>query len=461
VTDERVIEISSGNTGNVPLANVVVTDDMLGPIAGPVTGDANNNGLLDLTETWFYIATTTAGAGQQTNLGTVIAQDAGTTVTDENPANYFGDIPGITFVKLVNGQDADIPTGPHVAAGSTVIFTYMVANTGNVPLGVSLIDDKLGPITSFMGDANGDSLLDLTETWTYTQTATALAGQQTNTGIVTGVDANTFQTVTVSNVANYFGDAPAINIVKFVNGEDADSPTGPHVAADSTLTFTYVVVNTGNVPLANVAVTDDMLGLITSFTGDTDNNGLLDLTETWTYTQTATALAGQQTNLGTVTAEDANNPPGTTVTDDNPANYFGEGLVDLRVTKDDGMTAVVPGMPVTYTIVVANNGPSTVSSVILVDEIPLDALLEPAFGPPSAGSYDPVSGLWSGLSLASGQSVSITLSGTIEPIAIGELTNTVVVLPPAGVTDPNLTDNTFIDTDFLPFNPGATWDIIA
>jgi hypothetical protein len=110
----------------VPLANVVVTDDMLGPIAGPVTGDANNNGLLDLTETWFYIATTTAGAGQQTNLGTVIAQDAGTTVTDENPANYFGDIPGITFVKLVNGQDADIPTGPHVAAGSTVIFTYMV-----------------------------------------------------------------------------------------------------------------------------------------------------------------------------------------------------------------------------------------------------------------------------------------------------------------------------------------------
>jgi hypothetical protein len=126
VTDERVIEISSGNTGNVPLANVVVTDDMLGPIAGPVTGDANNNGLLDLTETWFYIATTTAGAGQQTNLGTVIAQDAGTTVTDENPANYFGDIPGITFVKLVNGQDADIPTGPHVAAGSTVIFTYMV-----------------------------------------------------------------------------------------------------------------------------------------------------------------------------------------------------------------------------------------------------------------------------------------------------------------------------------------------
>ena len=188
-------------------------------------------------------------------------------------------------------------------------FTYVVTNTGNVPLAnVAVSDDKLGPITSFTGDTNGNGLLDLTETWTYTQTATALAGQQTNIGTVTAQDANNppGTTVTDNNPANYFGDAPAINIVKFVNGQDADSPTGPHVAAGSTVTFTYVVTNTGNVPLANVVVTDDKLGPITSFTGDTNGNGLLDLTETWTYTTTATALAGQQTNIGTVTAQDAN-----------------------------------------------------------------------------------------------------------------------------------------------------------
>ena len=151
-----------------------------------------------------------------------------------------------------------------MAAGSTVTFTYVVTNTGNVPLAnVVVSDDKLGPITSFTGDANGNGLLDLTETWTYTKTATALAGQQTNVGTVTGQDPNTGTTVTDDNPANYFGDAPAINIVKFVNGQDADTPTGPHVAAGSTVTFTYVVTNTGNVPLANVAVTDDKLGTIT------------------------------------------------------------------------------------------------------------------------------------------------------------------------------------------------------
>jgi len=75
--------------------------------------------------------------------------------------------------------------------------------------------------------------------------------------------------------------------------------------------------------------------------------------------------------------------------------------------------------------------------------------LTPVFGPPSAGSYDPGSGLWSGLSLASGQSVSITLSGVIDPNAAGTLTNAVTVAPPAGVTDTNPADNTASDTDTL------------
>jgi hypothetical protein len=32
-------------------------------------------------------------------------------------------------------------------------------------------------------------------------------------------------------------------------------------------------------------------------------------------------------------------------------------VADLAVTKDDGITVAVPGEPITYTLILANNGP--------------------------------------------------------------------------------------------------------
>ena len=125
---------------------------------------------------------------------------------------------------------------------------------------------------------------------------------------------------------------------------------------------------------------------------------------------------------------------------------------DLAVAIDDGTTIVVPGTSNTYTITVTNNGPSTVSSLTLTDSIPA-ALLNPNFTP-SAGAYistqvgpNTYTGVWSGLSLASGQSVTLTLTGTIDPNATGLLTNIVTVAPPAGTTDTNSANDTATDTD--------------
>jgi uncharacterized repeat protein (TIGR01451 family) len=109
---------------------------------------------------------------------------------------------------------------------------------------------------------------------------------------------------------------------------------------------------------------------------------------------------------------------------------------------------VVLGATDTYTITVTNNGPTTVSSVTLTDTS-TPALLTPVFTP-SVGLYDEVSGLWSGLSLASAESVTMTLTGMIDPSATGTtLTNTVTVAPPAGVTDTNTANDSFTDTDTL------------
>ena len=114
----------------------------------------------------------------------------------------------------------------------------------------------------------------------------------------------------------------------------------------------------------------------------------------------------------------------------------------------DGKAIVVPGTSDTYTITVTNNGPSTVSSLTLSDTIPA-ALLNRNFAP-SVGAYDAATGAWSGLSLASGQHVTLTLTGTIASNATGTITNTVTVAPPAGTTDTDPFNGTATDTDTLP-----------
>src|SRR6185436_7852723 len=136
--------------------------------------------------------------------------------------------------------------------------------------------------------------------------------------------------VSDTNPDSSFGSSPAINLVKFINGADSNTPPGVVVAAGSTVTFTYVVTNTGDVPLSGVVVrddngtpgnpADDFNAVFTS--GDTNGNGLLDATETFIFVETRTAIAGQYTNLATATGTP---PPGAgaPVSDTDPANYFG------------------------------------------------------------------------------------------------------------------------------------------
>ena len=80
---------------------------------------------------------------------------------------------------------------------------------------------------------------------------------------------------------------PALNVVKLTNGTENNAAPGPVVPAGSTVTFSYVVTNPGNVPLSGVAVSDNNgtpANLADDFNatfvgGDTKTNGLLDLAE--------------------------------------------------------------------------------------------------------------------------------------------------------------------------------------
>ena len=368
------------NPGDVPLSNVSVSDSHPTVVPHYQSGDLNKDSILQTTEVWTYTATGVAAAGQYENIGTVLAYSGATPATASDSSHYFGVQPGIQIVKLTNGTDNNSLTGPRVAVGSTVTWTYDVTNPGNVPLsGVTVTDDRTVVAPVFTGgDTNGNGRLDPGEMWVYTATGTAVAGQYSNLGTATGTDYTGTVTAPVvsSDVDHYFGVKPGIKLVKLTNGTDNNNLTGPQVVVGSTVTWTYDVTNPGNVALSGVLVTDDRTGVSPVFaSGDTNNDGLLNPGEMWVYTATGTAVAGQYSNLGTATGADSTGTVTAPVTSTDVDHYFGVQPDIQLVKRTNGIDSndptgalVAVGSTVTWTYAVTNPGNVPLSGVIVTDD---------------------------------------------------------------------------------------------
>ncbi|MCL4205900.1 MAG: DUF4347 domain-containing protein, partial [Pirellulaceae bacterium] len=261
-----------------------------------------------------------------------------------------GTTPQVTLLSGQSNLNVDAGLMPQVAAivlvktgtfgagangvadvGELISYTFTVTNTGNVTLDNVVVNDPLpglSTITFAGGDTNSNNALDVGEVWTYTATyavtqADIDAGSVTNLATVTADDPNDDPVTDDDDHDEPLPQNPGISIEKATNGQDADAATGPLVPVGSTVTWTYVVTNTGNVPLANVTVTDNVAGVTPVYvSGDANNDNILDLNETWTYQATGTAVAGQYANLGTATGTP---PVGDPVSDSDPSHYFGSG----------------------------------------------------------------------------------------------------------------------------------------
>ncbi|MEO1527082.1 MAG: SdrD B-like domain-containing protein [Planctomycetota bacterium] len=260
-----------------------------------------------------------------------------------NPAE-----PGIAIEKSTNGQDADAETGPLIAVGDTADFEYVVTNTGNVPLASVTVTDDEGVVVTFQnGDSNNNGLLDLDESWVYSGSTTVVAGQYTNLGLVTGLDSTgeVAEPVSDSDPSNHFGVAIGIDIEKATNGDDADIAPGPTVLVGDNVAFEYVVTNTGNVPVSNVTVIDDQGVFVTFESGDANNDGRLDVDETWIYTGSTIATAGLYTNIGSVSGFDSTGTITDAATDSDPSNHTGV-VAEIDVMKFVDVTTITEQMVV-------------------------------------------------------------------------------------------------------------------
>jgi uncharacterized repeat protein (TIGR01451 family) len=124
---------------------------------------------------------------------------------------------------------------------------------------------------------------------------------------------------------------------------------------------------------------------------------------------------------------------------------------DLVVTKVADQTQVMFGENVTFTVTVANNGPSTATDVVVVDPVPQGLVFVSAT--PSQGTYDPASGVWMVGTLPAGASATLQVTPTVATVG------TVVNTAEAGALEPDPDPSNNVDSDTVKgTNPG---DIIS
>ena len=330
-----------------------------------------------------------AVGGEYKNVAVVIGEGLSPSgilisVTDIDPAHYFGLIPAMDLEKATNGEDADQAPGPQIDTGNQVLWTYRLTNTDPELRDViidQLIDDAGTPLLS--GD---DFLVDLTTAvrpdgsifprtlvaatgqlelvlapgevviFEVISPNTAQPGQYCNTATLTTLVETAAGGVTVGpndyDPSCYFGVAAGIDLEKATNGVDADDandPLVPNVPVGSTVTWSYAVVNTGQQTLTNVTIIDD-----NGTPGDTSD----DFTVTppgitlapgaaLAFTASDVAVAGQYENVATVTSTILGGGVGPS--DIDPSHYVageaGTPAIDIEKSTSGEQTVPPPPPP--------------------------------------------------------------------------------------------------------------------
>lgn len=187
-----------------------------------------------------------------------------------------------------------LPDGP-----GDVEYSYSLTNIGTVPVtDITMVDDSCSSVVLDSGDTNSDEQLDLNETWSYTCTTT-LSETHTNTVVATGW-ANGLSVADIATATVVVGEPtvpPLIHVTKIPSALTLPIGGGPVI-------YTETITNPGTVPLSNVTLTDDKCDPVTYISGDTNEDSLLDSTESWVYscnsslteTTTNTAIAGGRGN---------------------------------------------------------------------------------------------------------------------------------------------------------------------
>lgn len=417
------------NTGLAPVTGVVVNDDKAGAVSCPQTSLAPGDVVTCSADSPYTItaADVTAGAVNNTATATAVTPDGvsftSTPSTTSTPTT--APAPALTVVKSADPSGAGT-----FQPGQVITYHFVVTNTGNVPMtgvtvnegaftGTGSMSQVTCPTTTLAVGAQTDC----TATYTLTD-ADVNSGSVTNTATAEGTPVGGTtpipsppSTVTVPTPAQ-----PGITITKSANPAQINK-------AGETVTYSFLVTNTGNVTLTGVDIADtDFSGTGTLSAIDCPSTTLLagqfeTCTATYTVTQ-ADVDAGTLTNTATVTGTPPDGTPITPVPS-NPNVVDIPRTPNLTLTKSADVQAAAVGQVVTYTFVVTNTGNVTIKDPQITET-----------GFTGHGTLSPLTCPPGPVTLAPGDDITCTATYTVTQADVdaGSITNTASVTgtPPAG-----------------------------
>ena len=393
------------NQGNVSLSGLELVDPMIAVLSGP-SGDTNNDGKLDVTETWVYtgiyaITQDNINAGEVINQATVKALSSTNVVVFDlsDHSSVLEDNPTVvelcqnSVIALIKkGEFNDLNGNACAEVGETITYSFEVYNLGNVSLSNIIITDPLvsvigGPITLEPGMSDISSF---TAIYSITQDdieALVVENQATVTAtaplgnIITDLSDHTSTSEdnpTITNLVNCQESIIALIKEGFITDENGNGCA----EAGETIMYVFSVANMGTVELTDVIVTDPMVSVL---------GGPISLAIGAIDTTTFTAIY-------TITQDDIDNgfvenqalvvgigPDGITVSDlsdhssyleNNPTVtvFCYEPSISLVKTgefnDENGNGASEVGETISYSFIVTNTGDVALYDVMITDPLP-------------------------------------------------------------------------------------------
>ncbi|OWY62813.1 hypothetical protein B7486_56420, partial [cyanobacterium TDX16] len=428
--DTTTFTIDVTNDGPSPATGVQVTDVL--PAGVTATGvDASQGTYSTTTGIWtvgtlavdqtatLEITVRVDDAGTITNVAEVTAvdqHDPDSTPGNDDPEEDDQDDETISSEPIVDLEvSKTVPSGQEsVHVGDEVTYTVTVANDGPSDATNVVVDDQLPAGVTHVSDdpSQGDYApgtgewsvgdLDAGEQATLEITVRVTApGDITNVAEVTGVDQDDVDS-TPDNGVPTEDDQGEVTIEGIqIDLELGIAASASQVDVGDEVVFTLTLTNRGPNPATDVSVADllppglTFVGASTatgSYADGVWNVGGLDVDETVTLQVTAQVTASGPLAYGaqveTADEPDVDSTPSNDVpTEDDQAVVAVTGVeADLSLTKtvDDASPGL--GDQVTYTITLANAGPSNATGIVVEDVLP-DGV--EWVSDTSGGAYDP------------------------------------------------------------------------